>query len=644
MKSFINLARMVLFAYFTLYLAISTSLAGNYNDGYSSTFLGGSGNDVSDRGAMVKDSDGNIFLISRTYSSNFPRVYGCYDTTYNGNGDICISKFSPNLDVLMASTFFGTAGYEFLFRNTSMTIDSEGNIYIAGQTNYPPSFPTTPGAYDSTWNGYQDIFIAKFTNDLSSLISCTLFGSPGYDEACSIVLDTEGNIYIAGYTRSDQFPVLPGAYSMEYKGTGSMQWGGELFISKFDNNLTTLIASTFLGGSDWDEGSYMAIDDSGNIIVAGSTRSSDFPYTSNAFDTLFGGGTYAGDLYISKLSNDLSTLKASTYIGGESNDWCYGLTLGVDGKIYITGHAASYNFPTTEGAYDRTYSGGGPDIGDDFFATILTNDLDSLIASTYIGASGWEGGNSIILDDSEYIYVGGNTNSTDYLFIPGAFDTIFNGGAVQYAGDAIVVKLSPDLDSLLSLSYLGGSGQEAILTMLLDNNNNLYLSGYTNSYDFPFSDGAFDTTYGGGSTDAFGGDNFITLMPYTNFIDSDSDGVLDYGDNCPYVPNPIQTNDIDLDGVGDECDNCPWVYNPDQIDSDFDGVGDSCEYICGDANGDELVNILDITYLIAYLYKSGPAPIHMQAADPDGSGTTNILDITYLIAFLYKGGPDPDCQ
>ncbi len=123
---------------------------------------------------------------------------------------------------------------------------------------------------------------------------------------------------------------------------------------------------------------------------------------------------------------------------------------------------------------------------------------------------------------------------------------------------------------------------------------------------------------------------------------SDTDSHGDVCDNCPDTANQNQS-DVDGDSFGDVCDNCPNVYNPDQTDSDGNGTGDACDILCGDVNCDGKINIFDITYLIAYLYKGGPAPVSIEAADVNNDGAVNIFDITYLIAYLYKGGLSPHC-
>jgi CubicO group peptidase (beta-lactamase class C family) len=136
-------------------------------------------------------------------------------------------------------------------------------------------------------------------------------------------------------------------------------------------------------------------------------------------------------------------------------------------------------------------------------------------------------------------------------------------------------------------------------------------------------------------------DNCLTT-PNTDQANNDLDTLGDACDNCPDSTNTDQM-DADQDGWGDVCDNCPDDYNPGQGDADQDGTGDVCEYICGDADGDSSMNMLDILYLIAYLYKGGPTPDPLESADVDSSSSVNMLDILYLIAYLYKGGPEPVC-
>jgi len=132
--------------------------------------------------------------------------------------------------------------------------------------------------------------------------------------------------------------------------------------------------------------------------------------------------------------------------------------------------------------------------------------------------------------------------------------------------------------------------------------------------------------------------------------DSDGDGYGDDGypenecalDNCPDEYNRDQT-DTDGDGVGNVCDNCPDVHNPEQEDSDGDDIGDACDYTCGDLDDDDAINILDVVFLINYVYKSGTAPDPLESANVNSDEDINILDIVYLINYIYKGGSDPNC-
>ena len=196
-----------------------------------------------------------------------------------------------------------------------------------------------------------------------------------------------------------------------------------------------LLASTFLGGSRRDYGDSLALDPSGNVYVTGYTESTNFPTTSGAYDTSFNGGS--DDVFVSKLNGGLTSLLASTYLGGSDWDWGNSLTLDPSGNVYVTGWTGSGDFPTTSGAYDTSKGGSG-----DVFVSKLNGGLTSLLASTYLGESGFDEGDSLTLDPSGNVYVMGRTGSSDFPTTSGAYDTSYNGYS-----DVFVSKLDANLSA-----------------------------------------------------------------------------------------------------------------------------------------------------------------------------------------------------
>ena len=189
---------------------------------------------------------------------------------------------------------------------------------------------------------------------------------------------------MTGRTDSTDFPTTSGAYDTSYNGGLLTFGGGDVFVSKLDSGLTSLLASTYLGGSKDDLGYSIAIDGGGSVYVTGQTYSSTFPTTTGAYDTSH---NHSGDVFVSKFNSGLTSLLASTFLGGNSVDWGDSIATDGGGNVYVTGRTGwgwYYHFPTTTGAYDTSYNGGNYDV----FVSKFNSGLTSLLASTYLGGSG----------------------------------------------------------------------------------------------------------------------------------------------------------------------------------------------------------------------------------------------------------------
>ncbi len=328
--------------------AFIAKLDSNLGTLLASTFLGGTSLDGGK--SITLDADGNVYVIGGTHSLDFPTTPGAYNESHNGGyRDAFISKLDNNLTTLLASTFLGGSDSTW-DTGVSITLDTDGNVYVTGRTA-SSDFPTTPGAYDESYNGgFSDAFISKLDSNLSMLLASTFLGGNDSDQPLFITLDADGNVYVTGSTQSFDFPTTPGAYDENHNGDFT-----DSFIAKLDSNLSTLLASTFLGGDDYDHARSITFDAVGNVYVIGSTQSLDFPTTPGAYDESHNGGTDDYDTFIAKLDSNLSTLLASTFLGGDDEDNGRSITLDAVGNVYVTGHTLSSDFPTTSGAYDESY-------------------------------------------------------------------------------------------------------------------------------------------------------------------------------------------------------------------------------------------------------------------------------------------------
>src|SRR3989338_6113637 len=311
---------------------------------------------------------------------------------------------------------------------------------------------------------------------IDPLIASTFVGGGGFEEALyDIVLDSSGNVYITGETSSTDYPTVSG-YDSSHNGDS------DAFVSKLDSTLSSLLASTFIGGSMDDASNSIALDSSGNVYITGETISTDYP-TVSGYDSSHNG---SDDAFVSKLDSTLSSLLASTLIGGNSSDIAWDITLDNSTNVYITGDTYSTDYPTVSG-YDSSHNGGY-----DAFVSKLDSTLSSLSASTFIGGIDFDESVAIALDSFDNVYITGLTNSTDYPTVSG-YDSSHNG-----SDDAFVSKLDSTLSSLSASTFIGSSDDEQSFAIILDNARNVYITGYTNSTDYPTVSG-YDSSHNGGS-------------------------------------------------------------------------------------------------------------------------------------------------
>jgi hypothetical protein len=328
------------------------------------------------------------------------------------------------------------------------------------------------------------------------------------DSQTAIAADSKGNAYVTGRTAIAKFPTTPAAYQMDHA-SGYY----DCFVTKLSRDGSTLLYSTYLGGSQDDYAGGIAVDGNGHAYVTGWTHSPNFPTTPGAYQTILNdppGGLSWSDAFVTKVAPDGKSLVYSTLIGGSSGDKGNSIALfkavspfGAPEYIaYLTGDSCSTDFPTTAGAL-KTTSTASCDYQDAFVAKVAANG-GSLLYSTYLGGSGDDRGSDIALNSSGDAYVTAFTKSND--FSPNA-----NGFQLNLKGesDTFVVALYPNGNSYHFGTYLGGGAREGGPSIALDSKGDVYVTGWTNSFDFPTTSNAFQISLGDNGAQ---GDAFITKL------------------------------------------------------------------------------------------------------------------------------------
>ncbi len=371
----------------------------------------------------------------------------------------------------------------------------------------------------------------------------TYHGGAHNEAARAIALDKNGNIYIAGFTASSNFPTTT-PYQSVYAGPAPQKFiAGDAFVMKLNAAGTAVVYSTYIGGSLSDSALGLAVDSSGSAHVVGYTDSTNFPTTTNAFQKTYQGGgdntfVTAGDGFAAKLNAQGNGMVYCTYLGGSKDDRAIAVALDNDGYAYIAGVTMSTNFPVSASALQKTYAGAGGNKSMDGTSAPMYQSGDAFVAklsptgnqlplATYLGGKLDEAPSAIALDASGAIYVAGGTLSSDFPTTAGAYQRTYKGYASEgfdwaRMGDAFAAKLKPDMSALLFSTYLGGARNDAALGMAVGNDGSVHLTGATTSTDFPVSDGAFQTKFGGATTanEMLWGDAFYAR------IKSDGSGLL----------------------------------------------------------------------------------------------------------------------
>jgi uncharacterized protein (TIGR03437 family) len=433
--------------------------------------------------AVAVDAAGNVYVAGGTQSANYPTTDGVLGKSAGGGWDAFITKISPGGSVLY-STYLGTSSADEAY---AVAADATGNAYIAGYTD-STRFPVTADAYQKTSRGGREVFAAKLAPDGRSLIYATYLGGSSTDQARGLAVTASGEVWIAGRTSSNDFPVTPNAPQTANAGST------DSFLSKLDASGKTLLFSTLGGGSGYDEATAVAVDGAGDAYVTGYTFSTAFPVTANAYRKTV---QYV-DAFVTKFTS-AGSLVYSTLVGGSSSD--YGLAIAVDanGSAFVAGRTSGADLPITYAATPMP-SGAGPLQGsrllqdvlaslkarafagvEDGFVMVLNQDGSALLRGCYLGGQGRDSANAIAVSASGHVFVAGDTQSRDFPVSADADQKAFGGGL----SDAFLVRLnSSDLGRTFS-TFLGGSREDAILALAVDDAGKAFSSGTTSSLDFP---------------------------------------------------------------------------------------------------------------------------------------------------------------
>ncbi|MCP4218185.1 MAG: hypothetical protein GY765_26345, partial [bacterium] len=444
-----------------------------------STYLGGDDGEIAYR--IRRDASGYLYVCGYTRSTDFPDQNEYMSDPGDSAFDIYVSKIDPTQSghtSLLYSTYLGGSSTDTC---RDIDVGTGGIVYVAGKTN-STDFPTVNEYMTDPGDGSGDGFVVKIDTTQSggsSLLYSTYMGGDDSDSFTGIKVDSGGLVYVSGSVYSTDFPIL-NAYDSTHN------CASDIVVLQMDldqSGASSLLYSSFLGGSGSDGQVYISVDAAGLVYLFGYTLSIDFPVV-NQYMSDPGDVNY--DFFLSKLDLSLgaSGLLFSTYLGGDQSDSTSSGGIAVDnsGNAYITGTSQSSDFPTVNEYMTEPGDGNSDDI---VLAKVDTTQSGAaaLPYSTYIGGTSGDSAGDIALDSNNYVYLSGRSSSTNF---PTVKEYMTDPG--DSADDGVVMIMDPTnsgSDSLLLSSYFGASDEDDVAGIAVDSSGNIYIFGDTDSTDFP---------------------------------------------------------------------------------------------------------------------------------------------------------------
>jgi hypothetical protein len=489
-----------------------------------STYLGGG---TEDSKGIAVDSSGNAYVTGSTSSANFPITPGAFQATLGGSGvyNAFVAELNSTGSALVYSTYLGGSGGDGGYR---IAVDSSGNAYVTGSTA-STDFPTA-NPIQASLGGEENAFVAKLNPTGSALVYSTYLGGRSIDIGDGIAVDSSGNAYVTGVTGSSNFPTA-NPLQAGLGGTGA----NNAFVAELNPTGSTLVYSTYLGGSGSDQGYGIAVDSSGNAYMTGVTSSADFP-TASPLQAGLGGVDAISNAFVAKLNPAGSALVYSTYLGGNWADGGLGITVDSSGDVYVTGYASSANFPTVNPLQANLGASGATNA----FVAELNPTGSALVYSTYLGGSGGDQGYSIAVDSSGNAYVIGSAGSTNF---PTTNPLQVSAGG---DGDAFVAKIgaadSPGIafgPGALTFpnQIVETPSPSQSVTLTAAGSQPLNLTGSTVSGDFALATTDTSCPYSGGTVAA--GDTCTIDVTFTPTATGTRTGSVAINDNASGSPQSV---------------------------------------------------------------------------------------------------------